>query len=217
MYTLYNVRRWGSMAPHLVLEELDVPYQNIWMTAEQVRDPAFRELSPLGLIPALRLDDGRTVFESAAIVAFLTDSHPHAGVAPQPGTADHGIYLAWLAFMSSNLYWALNLTFHPELFADGEEHRGALTAKAVARSNDIFDVMEARLRQEGPWLLGDAFSAADLYLFMMTVWAKPSEAALHDRCPGIGAIANRVRERPRLRATLEAHGVIKLGGESHGA
>jgi glutathione S-transferase len=78
MYSLYNVRRWGSLAPHLVLEELEVPYQNIWMTPETVRDPAFRDLSPLGLIPVLRLDDGRTVMESAAIVTFLGDAHPGA-------------------------------------------------------------------------------------------------------------------------------------------
>ena len=49
MYKLYNVKRWGSMCAHLLLEELGVPYQNIWMTPEQVRAPAFREISPLGL------------------------------------------------------------------------------------------------------------------------------------------------------------------------
>src|SRR5687768_12057073 len=53
MYTLYNVKRWGSMAPHFLLEELDVPYQSAWMTPEQVREPEFRDLSPLGYIPVL--------------------------------------------------------------------------------------------------------------------------------------------------------------------
>ena len=211
MYTLYNVKRWGSVAPNLVLEELDVPYQNLWLTPEQVREPAFRELSPLGLIPALRLDDGRAVFESAAIVAFLTDAHQDHGLAPRPGTADHAMYLAWLAFMSSNLYWTLNLTFHPEPFADGKRAASALKAKAVERSNAIFDIIEGRLKAEGPWLLGEEFSAADLYLFMMAIWAKPSEAALHDRCPWIGALVTRVRERPRLGASIEAHGISKVG------
>ena len=63
MYSLYSVRRRGSQAPHLVLEELEVPHQNIWMTPKKLRDPAFRELSPSGLIPVLRLDDGRSVME----------------------------------------------------------------------------------------------------------------------------------------------------------
>ena len=63
MYKLYNVKGWGSMAPHFVLEEMDLAYENVWMTPEQVRQPAFREISPLGLIPALGLDDGRAIFE----------------------------------------------------------------------------------------------------------------------------------------------------------
>lgn len=211
MYTLYNVKRWGSLAPNLVLEELEVPYQNLWLAPEQVRDPAFRELSQLGLIPALRLDDGRAVFESAAIVVFLTNAHQNRGLAPRPGTADHAMYLAWLSFMSSNLYWTLNLTFHPELFANGKRAEAALKAKAIERSNTMFDVIEERLKADGPWLLGEEFCAADLYLFMMAIWAKPSEAALHDRCPWIGALATRVRDRPRLGATIEAHAASKVG------
>lgn len=209
MYTLYNIRRWGSLAPHLVLEELDVPYRNIWMTPEQVRDPAFRKLSPLGLIPALGLDSGESVFESAAIINFLAHTHSVFGLAPAYDTAEGGAYLSWITFMSSNMYWALNLTFHPELYADDESHRPALRAKAVERSNAMFDVIEAKLEDEGPWLLGNDFSAADLYLFMMAVWAKPSEAALHERCPSIGALCSRVRQRPRLAAVLEDHGVVE--------
>jgi glutathione S-transferase len=195
-----------------VLEELDVPYQNIWTTPEMVRDPAFRELSPSGLIPVLRLDDGRSIMESAAIVTFLTDAHPKARLAPRPGTADHAVYLSWLSFMSSNLYWTLNLTFHPEVFVDGQAAQAALGATATERSNGLFEVIETKLKQEGPWLLGETFSAADLYLFMLAIWAKPSEAALHDRCPWIGAVCNGVRVRPRLGAVIEAHGVSKVGG-----
>jgi glutathione S-transferase len=212
MYSLYNVRRWGSLAPHLVLEELEVPYQNIWMTPEKVRKRAFRELSPSGLIPVLRLDDGRSVIESAAIVTFLADAHPKGNLAPRPGTADHAIYLGWLSFMSSNLYGAISLAVSPEALVQGEAACAALKAKAVERSYALFDIIEAKLRQEGPWLLGESFSAGDLYLFMMATWAEPSEAALHDRCPWIGAVCNGVRERPRLGATIEAHGLSKVGG-----
>ena len=212
MYSLYNVRRWGSLAPHMVLEELDVPYQNIWMTPEKVQDPAFRELSPAGLIPVLRLDDGRSVIESAAIVTFLCDAHPNGRLAPRPGTADHAVYLGWLSFMSSNLYPAINLAVSPEAFAEGEAAQAALEARAVERSRELFDIIEAKLRQEGPWLLGDSFSAGDLYLFMMAIWAKPSEAALHDRCPSIGAVCSGVRRRSRLAAALEAHGAGEVGG-----
>ena len=55
MYKLYNVKTWGSLAIHCLLEEMEVPYTNIWMTPEQVREPEFRAISPLGMIPALGL------------------------------------------------------------------------------------------------------------------------------------------------------------------
>ena len=63
MYKLYNVKAWGSLAIHCLLEEMDVPYTNIWMTPEQVRAPEFRAISPLGMIPALGLADGRSLYE----------------------------------------------------------------------------------------------------------------------------------------------------------
>ncbi len=108
MYTLYNVKNWGSLAPHMVLEELEIPYQNAWMTPEEVRRPAFREISPLGLIPAMRFDDGYIMVELAAIVAFLTASYPEAGLQPEVGSSEHAAYLSWLSFLSANLYPAMS-------------------------------------------------------------------------------------------------------------
>ncbi|MGE0210330.1 MAG: glutathione S-transferase family protein [Parvibaculaceae bacterium] len=210
MYTLYNVKRWGSMGPHFLLEELGVPYQSAWMTPEQVREPDFRDLSPLGYIPVLKLDDGHAIFESAAIVSFLTTAHADKGMAPMPGTGDHGTYLAWLSFLSANIYSAINLTFEAQGFSESPEMAAVIKGKAVKHVNDLFDIVEKRLEKAGPFLLGEEMSAVDLYLFMLTIWAEPSERALHERCPKIRALAEAVRERPKLRAILEVHGVDKV-------
>lgn len=209
MLKLYNVKRWGSMGPHFVLEELDVPYQNVWMAPEQIRAPEFREISPLGLIPALGLRDGRTIVESTAIVAFLTDAHPDKGLAPLPGSDDHAVYLSLLAFMGVNIYTAIEVVFTADSLTDSDACNATAKSKAIARETALFDIIESRLAREGPYLLGDRFSAADLYLFMLTVWADPSERALLDRCPHIAHLANAVRERPRLKAALQAHGVLE--------
>jgi glutathione S-transferase len=212
MYKLYNVKGWGSMAPHFVLEEMDLAYENVWMTPEQVRQPAFREISPLGLIPALGLDDGRAIFESAAIIGFLTAAHPDKGLAPPPGSNDHGIYLAWLAFMSSNIYPAINLAFLGRPLVDTEEDFAMLGRGGDAHANRLFDIVDERLGREGPYMLGESFSAADIYLFMLALWAKPSERALLERCRNIARVSEEVRRRPKLRATLEVHGVDQQRG-----
>ena len=79
-------------------------------------------------------------------------------------------------------------------------------------SNALFDMIEARLAKEGPFLLGERFSAADIYLFMLSLWARPSEAEHLARLPHIAKVSEAVRARPKLKAALEAHGVMEFGG-----
>ncbi len=212
MYTLYNVKNWGSLAPHLVLEELDIPYQSAWMTPEEVRTPAFREISPLGFIPAMRFDDGYVMLESAAIVAFLTAAHPRAGLQPENGTSEFAAYVAWLSFMSSNLYPAMSLALHPEAIADSDAERAWLSGKGFKQVDFLFDLIDRHLASEGPFLVGERFSAADFYLFMLACWARPSETALRVRCPHIAAVSDAVRQRPQLKAVLDAHNVMQPKG-----
>jgi len=210
MYKLYNVKRWGSISAHLVLEELDVPYQNVWMTPEQVKAPEFREISPLGLIPALGLADGRAISESAAIVAFLTDSHPEKGLAPPIGSDDHAQYLSLLVFMAVNLYPYIDFAFNGGRLAETEEQNAAIRRKGGQHSLEIFGILENRLAEDGPFLLGDNFSAADIYLFMLTLWAYPSESAVLERYPNIARVVQYVRSRPRLKAALDTHGALAV-------
>ena len=211
MYKLYNVKAWGSVAIHCLLEEMAVPYTNIWMTPDQVRAPQYREISPLALIPALGLADGRTLFESAAIVSFLVTAHPEEGLSPVPGSDDFGEFLSWLHFMSANLYQTINLTLGEHAYAMSPEHGRFLTERATERTNDYWRLLDRRLATEGPWLMGEAFSALDVYAFMLTLWSKPSEAALHEQFPHIAQLAKAVRARPKLQAALEAHGIMETG------
>jgi glutathione S-transferase len=211
MYKLYNVKRWGSMAVHLVLEELDVPYENVWMTPEQVRVPEFKDISPLGYIPALGLVGGETLFESAAIVSHLVVAHPDRGLSPRPGTVEFGEFLSWLHFMSTNIYPTIDLAagYQEHLAADAA-HAQHLVSAGLAKLAALFGVVEQRLSEEGPFLMGSGYSALDPYLLMLTVWGKPTERSLHERFPHISRQSNAVRQRPRLKAALEAHDALQV-------
>ena len=202
MYKLYNVKAWGSVCVHFLLEEMAVPYTNIWMTPEQVKAPEFLELSPLGFIPALGLADGRTLFESAAIVSFLVTAHPEKGLSPAPGSDDYGEFLSWLHFMGTNLYPAI-----PHRNADNIYDPGV-----IERCDRLWAMLAKRLEAEGPWLLGEPYSALDTYAFMLSLWGKPTESALHKKFPAIARLAREIRARPKLKAALEAHGVMEIGG-----
>ena len=139
-------------------------------------------------------------------------AHPDKGLAPVPGTNDHGIFLAWLCFMSSNIYPAINLAFHGRPLVESEAAFTMLGKGGEAQANRLFDTVDERLGREGPYILGESFSAADIYLFMLGLWAKPSERALHERCRNIARVGAEVRRRPKLRATLEVHGVAEPQG-----
>lgn len=212
MYKLYNVKAWGSLAVHCLLEEMEVPYTNIWMTGDQVRAPEFRSISPLGLIPALGLSDGRSLFESAAIVTFLLTAHPEKAMSPPVGSEDFGEFLSWLHFLSTNLYMTNNLAFTGSVYAADPAHDAFIAARAFERAETYWKLLEDRLSADGPWLMGERYSAIDIYLFMLTIWGRPSEAELLARYPTIAAHASAVRARPKLKAALEAHGVMHLGG-----
>lgn len=212
MYKLYNVRSWGSLAPHCLLEELGVPYQNIWMTPDQVRAPAYREVHPLGMVPALGLPDGRTIIESAAIMTYLTIAHADKAMAPPPDSLDYAEFLSTLNFMSTNLYPAVSLAISPETYAKDALHQAHIGEVATRQSMTMFELLEGTLTRNGPWLLGETYSALDPYLFMLCLWARPSEGQVLERFPAIARISAGIRARPRLKAVLDAHGVLEMGG-----
>ena len=209
MYKLYNVKAWGSMCVHFLLEEMDVPYTNIWMTPEQVAAPEFRDVSPLGYIPALGLSDGRTLFESAAIVSFLVTAHPDKGMAPQLGSAEYGEFLSWLHFLSTNLYVAINMGDAGNFYARNSTEEAFLVGKSIEKCNQLWAILAHRLETEGPWLMGKTYSALDIYAFMLCVWSRPKEKVLHAEFPTIAKFAQAVRARAKLKAALEAHGVME--------
>lgn len=212
MYKLYNVKTWGSLAIHCLLEEMEVPYTNIWMTPDQVRAPEFRAVSPLGMIPALGLADGRSLYESAAILAFLVAAHPEKHMAPIPGSPAHGEFLSLLEFMSTEIYALSNVGYYADGLLDDPPAREQLRARVREKVDRHWLILEKRLEASGPWLMGREYSVLDLYAFMLGLWGKPSEEALHARFPAIGKLASAVRSRAKLKAVLEAHGVMKPGG-----
>ncbi|MEI8179829.1 glutathione S-transferase family protein [Aestuariivirga sp.] len=212
MYKLYNVKTWGSLAIHCLLEEMAAPYTNIWMTPEQVREPEFRALSPLGMIPALGLADGRTLYESAAIVSFLVAAHPDKRMSPELGSPDYGEFMSLLQFMSTEIYGFSSFAYFASEHVKNADERGALKTKIHQQIDGYWLMIERRLADSGPWLMGREFSALDLYAFMLSIWGAPTEQALHAKYPEVAKLGAAVRARPKLKAVLESHGVFQTGG-----
>ena len=88
----------------------------------------------------------------------------------------------------------------------------AIANHRCSTADGYWAVLEQRLADAGPWLMGETYSALDPYCFMLTLWGKPSEEAFRERFPNVARLATQVRDRPKLKAVLQSHGVLDVGG-----
>jgi len=197
MITLYHAPQSRSSRMIWLLEELAQPYEirqvSIFrpMSGEGEGDPA--NPHPDKQVPAL-VHDGGLIAESAAIVLYLTDAFPAAGLGPAMGDPRRGPYLTWLAWYAAALEPAVGASFNGEL--DQPMKRRAYDA-VIAR-------LDAAL-SEGPYVMGEQFTGADILVSSAFNWARQAfpESAVFD------AYAERCRTRPaalRAAAKDEAEG-----------
>jgi glutathione S-transferase len=198
---LYYTPGFCSLSPHIVLHELggqfDVERVDVeTKTTETGAD--FRAINPKGYVPALRLGDGEVLTEGAAIVQYLADSNGARRLAPEPGTLARARLQEQLNFIASELHKAFGPLFHG---ATGE-------AKDEAEANvgNRLDHMEKQFADGRAYLLGDHFSVADAYLFVVARWTGPTGIGLA-RWPRLSAFVERVHQRPSVVAAMAAEGL----------
>lgn len=198
----------ASLVPHLLLEELGVPFELALVDRAQQahKSPAYLKLNPNGLIPVLvdTSPDGELVlYETAAICLHLLDTHPDAGLAPAVGTPARAHFYKWLTWLTNTLQAALIIYFYPERWADEPAAVAQVKAHAEAKIGAMLDQLDAELAARGPWLLGAGFSALDLYAFVLCRWTRGFTRPARS-LPQLGPYLQRVLERPAVQRTLAA-------------
>src|SRR5512145_3304123 len=156
-------------------------------------------LNPLGQVPTLLLPDGRVMTESAAIILHLADAAPAAGLAPVVNDPARPMFLRWLLFIVAALYPTFTYGDDPKRWA-GDEAAGKHLRKATDEHRKQLWRYFAAQTPCKPWVLGEAFSALDLYVAVMNMW-RPGPAWFKKECPALADIAERVSK-------LDALGVV---------
>ncbi|WP_325341740.1 glutathione transferase GstA [Xylophilus sp.] len=207
--TLYYIPGACSLSPHIVLNELDIEATLVQVnhkTHLTEHGDDYTQLNPLGYVPLLQLEDGRTLREGPAIVQYLADLKPGHGLAPANGTFARYQLQEWLNFLTSEIHKG----FIPLLYA---VLAGRYVETATPRLAERFRWIDAQLAGR-PYLLGNAFTVADAYLFALTGWGQASwlksvyRAGIHfDGLDHLAAWYARVRERPAVRKALAAEGL----------
>lgn len=208
MIQLYYSPSTASMAPHMLLEELGIPFELVRVDREHDahKSPAYLKLNPNGLIPVL-VDGELVLYETAAICLHLLDTHPAAGLAPAVGSAQRAHFYKWLVWLSSSLQSALISYFYPHRYAHDDAAVAQVKERAEARIDALVDLLEAELASHGgPWLLGESFSAVDLYALMLCRWtrgfARPARSL-----PALGPYLQRVLARPAVQRAYATEGL----------
>lgn len=199
-YVLYGRPGSGSLVVQVALEEIGAPYERVWVGRDPQSVARLRTKNPAGRVPALELADGTVLFESAAILVHLALINPQAQLAPLPGSLRHARFLQWMVFMSANMYEAALRIFYAARYST----RGEADAQFI-RGQGMADFVEhAGLVATGlgPYVLGDTYSIADVYLYMLASWY-PDTAELEARVPPLAAHSALIRSRPAL-AKVEA-------------
>jgi glutathione S-transferase len=154
MLTLYHNPQSRSTTVHFMLHELGEPFEivPIELKAGEHKKPEFLKINPMGKIPVLR-DGDVIVTETPAILTYLADKYPKAGLAPAIDSPDRGAYLRWLFFYGS--------CFEPALTDLALKRETPPSTAGWGKPAHVLDTLSAGLKP-GPWLLGERFSAADV-------------------------------------------------------
>lgn len=191
-----------SLATHIVLRELDLPFELERVDTSTGRTESgvdFRTINPKGYVAALELDDGQILTESAALLQYVADLRPEAGLAPEGGLARARLQ-EQLNFTSSELHKAFGPLFDPATSPEGRQ-------AAIDRASDRLNHYETLLSDGRPYLLGETCSVADVHLFVVARWAEPCGFGL-DRWPHLKAHGQRIAGRAAVRAAMSAEGLL---------
>lgn len=193
-----------SLAPAIAAAEagiaLDLVYVDILGEPHTLADGLlYTEVNARNYVPLLGLDDGTEVSEAGIILQYLADLNPAAGLAPEPGTTARRELNQWLTFLGTELHKTYSpWLFHPEVGAAAQDYARKRVAARYA-------IVEQQLAGK-TWLLGESFTVADAYLFVMVNWAAAANTPLTG-FPNIRAWFERMKARPQVRAALKLHSV----------
>lgn len=197
---LYYTPGACSQAPHIVLQELDLKYTPIKvdLTTHTLPDGSdYRAINPKGYVPLLELDDGTRLTEANVLLQYLADRKPGA-LAPPTGSVERYRLMEWLSFIATEVHKGFGPLWNPKV-------EPAVRERAVAALSNRFGYIAQTLGRQ-PYLMGQSFTIADAYLFVILNWSNYHKIDLKP-WPVLTEFQARIAKRPAVQATLKIEGL----------
>jgi GST-like protein len=204
--TLFGAKGSGAVAVELALTLAGQPYELIeaytWDKDDIESGDRVLAANPMRQVPALVLESGEAITESAAILTWLAEQYPQARLAPAPGTPGRAQFLRWMSFVSSAIYSLYWVKDDPSRLAPDPAAQGPLTERCLARIAECWGIMEGQVAP-GRYILGDELSVLDLYVAVVSRF-KPRRRRFYEVAPRMGEVVRRVDADPRLAPVFAA-------------
>jgi glutathione S-transferase len=191
-----------SLSPHIVAHEAGIDLELVRVdtkTKTVEKEGDVWTVNPKGYVPALELDNGEILTEGPAIVQYLADRRPDVGLAPAPGTLARYRLQEMLSYITSEIHKTYSPLFNPKVTAEVRAER----IEYLKRRYAFID----RHLADHDYLVGDRFTAADAYLFVVTNWARSTKVDLSEFA-NLLAFQKRVAARPAVQKAMRAEGLI---------
>jgi glutathione S-transferase len=199
---LYYAPAACSLAPHIVLREAGLTFDLAKVDTARHVDAGggdFYAVNAKGQVPVLELDDGARLTEGPVIAQYIADLAGAIDLMPAAGTLERYRVMEWQNYITSELHKSFTPLFHDDVDAAAKRAlAGVLRQKLV-----WLDVQLAGK----PYLTGDAFTAADAYLFVVLGWARFVKLDIAD-LSHLQAFIARVAARPAVREAMRAEGLL---------
>ena len=192
-----------SLSPHIVLVESGLAFETVLASTKthKLQDGSdYYAISSKGQVPVLEFDDGTRLSEGPAILQYIADQVPAKRLAPAAGTMERYRMLEWLNFITSELHKGIGGLFNPAM---PEEAKALMRAKAADKLKWVDAQLEGR-----QYLMGDAFSLPDAYLFTVTSWTQHVGIDISSY-KHLGAFMARMAARPAVQSAMKDEGLLK--------
>jgi len=191
-----------SLAPHIVLQEAGLAGQAIKVSTKthQLEDGSdYYSINPLGYVPFLVTDSGETLRETAVIVQYLADLAPQKQLIPPADSMARYQVLSWLNFIATELHQGLGALFKP---TTPEDYKPVVRQRVLERLQWVDEQLAGK-----SWLSGEAFSVADVYLFVVSGWTQHVGVDIAG-LKHLAAFRERIMARPAVQAAMKSEGLI---------
>ena len=200
---LYSKPGACSTADHIALQWTGQPFEVQVLTAAEMKAPAYLAVNPTGAVPAI-VDGDFVLTQNAAIMGYIADSFPQAGLAGDGSPRQRAEAARWLAFVNSDLHPAFKPIFGPGNFIEDPAQHDAVKQAARKRVRTLLESAEQQL-QGREWLAGFR-SFADPYFYITLRWAGLVGVDVSD-LPNLAAFRQRMEADSGVQAALKAEGL----------